>query len=149
MATSEVTFAAAASISIQNGELSPVPLSAVVGHSDHVAYGEDGVTFRTDGLYEVLLKVDWDPSVRHGTRFSHTKVPGQEPLHSEAIAADVLADISGGSQRLRGVSLFGPDSTTRLVLEVWQNSGAKVTINAAAMTVRELWVPWEGGVSTP
>src|SRR5436305_15175405 len=108
MATNEVAFATAASVAIHNGEVIPIPLSALVGSSDHVAYGEDGVVFRTDGLYEVLLKVDWDPSVRHGTRFSHTKIPGQEPLHSEAIAADVLSDISGGSQRLRSMSLCGP-----------------------------------------
>ena len=70
------------------------------------------MVFRTDGWYEVLLEVNWNPSVRGGTRFSHTNIPGQEPLHSEAIAADVLADIRGGKQLLRSNSVFGPNRTT-------------------------------------
>lgn len=138
----EVTFTAAAVAPVPNERLTPIPLSALVGISDHVGYADDGVVFRTDGWYEILLEVDWDPSVRRGTRFSHTNIPGQEPLHSEAIAADVLADISGGKQLLRGNSVFGPNRTTRLVLEVWQNSGQAVEIRSAALTVRELSVPW-------
>jgi hypothetical protein len=124
--------------------MTPVPLSALVGTSDHVGYADDGIVFRSDGWYEVLLEVDWSPSVREGTRFSHTDIPGQEPLHSEAIAADVLVDVSGGKQMLRASSVFGPNRTTRLVLEVWQNSGQVVEIRSAAMKVRELSVPWHG-----
>jgi hypothetical protein len=144
MGTNEVTFATARSVGVNNGELTPIPLPSPHGSSDHVDYQGQGVVFRTDGLYEVLLKVDWEPSARRGTRFSHTNIPDQEPLHSEAIAADVLADISGGSQRLRAMSLFGPDRTKSLVLEVWQDSGQAVTINAASLTVREIEVPWCG-----
>ena len=71
----------------------------------------------------VLLSVAWDPSAVDGTRFSHTRIPDQEPLHSEAISAGVLAQLSDGRQLLRGNTLFGPDRTTSLVIEVWQDSG--------------------------
>jgi hypothetical protein len=76
----------------------------------------------------VLLRVDWDPANIDGTRFTHTKIPDQEPLHSEAINAAVLARISDGRQLLRGNSLFGPDRTTCLVLEVWRDSGGPLSI---------------------
>ena len=46
-------------------------------------------------------------AIRLSTRFSHTKIPGQEPLHSEAIDAGVLAAISDGRQLLRGNTRFG------------------------------------------
>ncbi|HEY2812509.1 MAG TPA: hypothetical protein VGJ03_03485 [Acidimicrobiales bacterium] len=79
---------------------------------------------RADGWYEVLLCVHWDETDQAGTRFAHTRIPDQEPLHSEAIDASVLARISQGQQLLRGNSLFGPDRTTGLVLEVWHDSPA-------------------------
>ena len=90
----------------------------------------------------LLLRVDWDSATTAGTRFSHTKIPGQEPLHSEAIDALVLAQLSQGRQLLRGNSLFGPDRTTSLVLEVWQDSGELVKVSYAELVVRELCVPW-------
>ncbi|HWC38254.1 MAG TPA: hypothetical protein VG476_06985 [Acidimicrobiales bacterium] len=121
--------------------MSVVPLSNPTEHSDDVDYTDEGVVFRSEGWYEVLLEVDWDPGAREGSRFSHTAIPGQEPLHSEAISGDVLADISGGKQRLRGNTIFGPDRTTSLVLEVWQNSGRPVDVRRAAITVRRLTYP--------
>ena len=90
----------------------------------------------------MLLSVAWDPSAVDGTRFSHTRIPDQEPLHSEAISAGVLAQLSDGRQLPRGNTLFGPDRTTSLVLEVWQDSGQPVEVRAASLTVRELIVPW-------
>jgi hypothetical protein len=52
---------------------------------DHVEHSEDGIVFSKTAWYEVQLKVQWDASVRDGTRFAHTKVPdGGAPLHSEA-----------------------------------------------------------------
>ena len=46
-----------------------------------------------------------------------------------------------GRQLLRGNTMFGPDRTTSLVLEVWQDSGAPIEVQEAALTVRELRVP--------
>ena len=114
----------------------------VEGDDNHVRVAKEGVVFDTDGWYEVLLRVDWDSTIAAGTRFSHTKIPGQEPLHSEAINALVLAQLSQGRQLLRGNSLFGPDRTTSLVLEVWQDSGELVKVSYAELVVRELCVPW-------
>lgn len=127
--------------------LALIDLSAETA-SPHVHY-DAGVVFDTEGWYEVLLRVDWDRANTVGTRFSHTKVPGQEPLHSEAISAAVLVQLSDGRQLLRGNSLFGPDRTTRLILKVWQDSDAAVTVAYAELVVRELKVPWiEGGAET-
>jgi hypothetical protein len=42
---------------------------------------------------------------------------------------------------LRGDTLFAPERTASLVLEVWQDSGDMVELKAAAITVRELAVP--------
>ena len=66
----------------------------------------------------------------------------QQPLHSEAIDASVLARISEGRQLLRGNTVFGHDHTTELVLEVWQDSGEPVRVHEADLVVRELRVPW-------
>ena len=54
----------------------------------------------------------------------------------------MLAQLSQGRQLLRGNSLFGPDRTTSLVLEVWQDSGELVKVSYAELVVRELCVPW-------
>lgn len=122
------------------GEMTPVPLEGQ--GSSHVEWADDALAFRTVGWYEVLLEVAWDPDNRVGTRFSHTMIPDQEPLHSEAIAAEVLVQLSGGKQRLRGNTVFGLDATSRLILEVWQDSGEPVQLRSAEIRVRELCVPW-------
>ena len=130
---------------IGSSTLTPIRLAEPADGSPHVGFAENGVVFHTEGWYEVLLDVHWDPDARQGTRFSHTKIPGQEPLHSEAIAADVLAQLSDGRQLLRGNSIFGPERTSCLVLEVWQDSGDSVSVENAALIVRELSVPWAPG----
>ena len=130
---------------IGSSTLTPIRLADPGDGSPNVGLTDDGVVFHTEGWYEVLLEVHWDPDARQGTRFSHTKIPGQEPLHSEAIAADVLAQLSDGRQLLRGNSIFGPERTSCLVLEVWQDSGDSVSVENAALIVRELSVPWTPG----
>ena len=141
----QVTFATVAAEGIPNRAMTPVRLSPAEPLSPHVHYGGDGVVFDTDGWYEVLLRVDWDPTDTAGTRFSHTKIPGQEPLHSEAISAAVLLQLSEGRQLLRGNSLFGPDRTTSLVLEVWHDCGRTLDVRYAELVIRELMVPWTEG----
>jgi hypothetical protein len=138
----ETTFATSSALSVPARRLITVPLSASRVRSPHVHLGDVGIVFDTHGWYEVLLRVDWDPKAIVGTRFSHTKIPDQEPLHSEAINAEVLAQLSGGRQLLRGNSLFGPDRTTCLQLEVWHDSGTPVEVSYAELVVRELAVPW-------
>ena len=100
---------------------------------------EEGVvTFSVVGWFEVLLTVEWDSANRSGRRFSHTAIPDRHPLHSEAIEADVLIEISGGKQLLRGNTLFGPKGVHRIQLEVWQDSGAPVDIENASLEIRPL-----------
>ena len=142
----QVRFSIDGTVSIPSEQLVPIDLSSTEP-SPHVHKGKEGIEFGTHGWYEVLLRVDWDPAATSGTRFSHTKIPDQEPLHSEAIDAAVLARISEGRQLLRGNSLFGPNRTTCLTLEVWQDSGSAVDVTCAELVVRELDVPWhlDGG----
>src|SRR4051812_7841454 len=137
-----IKFQTPSPLTVTPASLTPIRLTQPDDGSPNVALGDDGVVFRTEGWYEVLLEVHWDPEVRDGTRFSHTKIPGQEPLHSEAINADVVAQLSEGRQLLRGNSLFGPERTSCLVLEVWQDSGRPVDVEKAGLIVRELCVPW-------
>jgi hypothetical protein len=140
----QTVFRTVAPVQVPTGELTPLPLEQETA-SPNVHYNADqGVEFDTAGWYEVLLRVDWDPTDLTGTRFTHTKIPEQEPLHSEAIDASVLARISEGRQLLRGNSLFGPDRTTCLVLEVWHDSDRPVAVAYAELVVRELHVPWLG-----
>jgi len=138
----EVRFSTSGAQRVPNQRLVPVVLSPSPTPSAHVHYADDGVVFDTDGWYEILLRVDWDTDNTMGTRFSHTKIPDQEPLHSEAINGSVLVELSGGKQLLRGNSLFGPNRTTSLVLEVWQDSGGPLDVTYAELVVRELEVPW-------
>jgi hypothetical protein len=139
----EVVFCTTAATQVRAGELTPMQLEQQ-SSSPHVHYrAGEGIEFDTEGWYEVLLRVDWDDNDTTGTRFSHTKIPDQEPLHSEAINADVLVRISQGRQLLRGNSLFGPDRTTCLRLEVWHDSDKPVEVGYAELIVRELHVPWE------
>ena len=101
---------------------------------------EDGeVIFTTRDWYEVLLTVKWDSDNRDGHRFVHTAIPDSHPLHSEAIEANVLADLSGGRQLLRGNTIFDPDSpVTSLAVEVWQDSSTPIAIREVSITLRRL-----------
>src|SRR5438309_2163544 len=102
MTTGDVTkFATAGPQLIPGDTLTAVPLSAPAAPSEHVALTSEGIVFRTDGWYEILMAVEWDNTAVDGTRFSHTRIPDQEPLHSEAINAAALAQISDGRQLLR------------------------------------------------
>ena len=138
----EVVFRTTAPLKVPSGELTSLPLTQDQPSNHLHLEADGGIAFDTEGWYEVLLRVDWDPVDTSGTRFSHTKVPDQEPLHSEAIDATVLSRISQGRQLLRGNSLFGPDRTTCLVLEVWHDSSNAVEVTYAELIVRELHVPW-------
>lgn len=102
---------------------------------------DGGIEFAIAGWFEVLLTVDWGTSNRYGTRFSHTAIPDDHPLHSEAIEAGVLVDLSGGKQLLRGNSVFGPAGVDRIELEVWQDSGTSVEVRGASLYVRPLPAP--------
>jgi hypothetical protein len=142
----ETRFAAAASVPVPDRVMTAVPLVLIGDGSRHLrSSGNGGISFVTRGWYEVLLKVGWSRRSDDGHRFSHTKVPGQEPLHSEAIDAGVLAQLSGGQQLLRGNSLFGPGWAEELGLEVWQDSGQPLDVETAEITVRDLGVPWPPG----
>lgn len=104
---------------------------------------DKGVVFDVVGWYEVHMRVEWDPDNTTGTRFAHTKIPDQEPLHSEAINADVLSRISDGRQLLRGNTIFGLDHTTSVILEVWHDSADPVEVRCAELVVRPIRVPFE------
>jgi hypothetical protein len=138
----DTIFQTAAPVTVQPGHLTPLRLTKPGDCSPKVDLTDDGVVFCTEGWYEVLMEVHWDAANRAGTRFSHTKIPGQEPLHSEAINAEVLAQLSDGRQLLRGNTIFGPDRTSCLVLEVWQDSDQPIVVEKAGLIVRELGVPW-------
>jgi hypothetical protein len=138
----ETQFALGKPLIVPPAQMTQVPLAPKGRASDRVAWDDDAITFRVVGWYEVLMRVDWDPKKLRGTRFCHTMVPDHEPLHSEAIDAEVLSALNGGSQRLRGNTIFGLDRTSSLVLEVWQDSGAPIELRAAEIVVRELCVPW-------
>jgi hypothetical protein len=145
----ETQFVLAKALVVPPAEMTPVSLRPEGPASNRVAWDDEAVTFRVVGWYEILMRVDWDPKNRGGTRFCHTMIPDHEPLHSEAIDAEVLFALNGGSQRLRGNTIFGLDHTTKLVLEVWQNSGAPIELRAAEIVVRELCVPWLGKDDRP
>jgi hypothetical protein len=123
-------------------QLTRVPLIEPEKGSLALALRDDAIHFLTAGWYEVLLEVHWDEQETTGTRFAHTKIPGQQPLHSEAIAAAVLAQISEGRQLLRGNGLFGPGGPSCIALEVWHDSRYPITVSFASLTVRGLSVPW-------
>jgi hypothetical protein len=150
MDRAETVFATPDPIVIPSETLCAVELrpdGSVSAHLESVTGA--GVRFRTRGWYEVLLRVEWDAVNTDGTRFSHTKIPAQEPLLSEAINADVLTQLSDGKQLLRGNSLFGPGWADELSLEVWQNSNREIIIHQAVLTVRSLAVPWPAVSTAP
>lgn len=125
-------------VSVPAGTLLRLSLTADAASPLHHYEPDRGVVFDKVGWYEVLLRVDWDPHERSGTRFAHTKIPDNEPLHSEAINADVLSRISGGRQLLRGNTVFGLDHTTSIVLEVWHDAETPIEVSYAHLVVREL-----------
>jgi len=102
---------------------------------------DNGVTFQSRGWYEVLLTVAWDPANTSGRRFAHTKIPDQHPLHSEAIEAEVVVQLSGGRQLLRGNTVFEPGGVERIVLEVWHDASEPVTVKEASLEIRPLGTP--------
>lgn len=134
----EVTFRTTTSTTVPANQMTRLALEADKANPHLHHEPGRGVVFDTAGWYEVLLRVEWDPEARSGTRFAHTKVPDNEPLHSEAIDADVLARISNGRQLLRGNTIFGLDHTTSIVLEVWHDAEEPVEISYAHLVVREL-----------
>lgn len=115
-----------------------LPLEVTDGDLSGVEAKDGGIEFGLGGWFEVLLTVDWGPSNRYGTRFAHTAIPDGHPLHSEAIDAGVLVELSGGKQLLRGNSMFGPKGTNRIDLEVWQDSGSPLDIRDASLEIRPL-----------
>jgi len=127
---------------VQERKLTRVPLIQSGEGSPALALDDDVISFLTTGWYEVLLEVHWDEEETKGTRFAHTKIPGQQPLHSEAIAAAVLAQISRGRQLLRGNGVFGPSGPSSIALEVWHDTDYPIAVGHASLTVRELRVPW-------
>ena len=52
------------------------------------------------GSYEVVPRAEWDSANTGSTRSSHTRLDGGPPLHSEAIAACGLVQLSGGQGSL-------------------------------------------------
>jgi hypothetical protein len=134
----ETTFGTEDSILIPPRRMKALPLSLQGPPLKGVVSSGQGVRFETVGWYEVLLAVEWDSQDMEGTRFSHTRIPGQEPLHSEAINAAVLLQISGGRQLLRGNTVFGLDHTREIVLEVWHDSPRPVKVRSGELRIREL-----------
>ena len=127
---------------VQERKLTRVPLIQSGEGSPALALDDDVISFLTTGWYEVLLEVHWDEEETEGTRFAHTKIPGQQPLLSEAISAAVLAQVSQGRQLLRGNAIFGPLGPSSIALEVWHDSDYPITVSFASLTVRGLSVPW-------
>jgi hypothetical protein len=96
------------------------------------------IHFFDEGWFEVLLTVEWDPSVTDGTRLAHTNIPDVHPLHSEAIDAKVLSRICDERQLLRGNTIFSPDGPSEIVLEVWHDAGRPVEVRRAELAIRSL-----------
>jgi hypothetical protein len=142
----DLVFTIDAPVDVPTGELTRLVVAAHAESALVHVDPERGVVFDMPGWFEVEMRVDWDASVTTGTRFSHTKVPGQEPLHSEAINALVLSRISQGKQMLRGNSVFGVDNTMSLILEVWHDAPQAVSVNCGELKLRPLKVPFEPAV---
>jgi len=69
-------------VKVPTGRLSALPLVQQSANRHVHIEPNGGVAFDTEGWYEVSLRVDWDPDDVTGTRFAHTKISDQEPLHS-------------------------------------------------------------------
>jgi hypothetical protein len=132
-------FALGERVQVPDRHLTPLRLMLTDARLAGLDVDDKGVvSFSAMGWFEVLLTVEWGSANRLGRRFSHTAIPDRHPLHSEAIEADVLIDISGGKQLLRGNTLFGPKGVDRIQLEVWQDSGAPVDVENASLEIRPL-----------
>lgn len=125
-------------VQVPDRRLTRLPLDSTDAQLSGIDVNDDGIAFGVTGWFEVLLTVDWGSSNRYGTRFSHTAIPDGHPLHSEAIDAGVLVDLSQGKQLLRGNSMFGPERVDRIELEVWQDSGTSLDIRHASLELRPL-----------
>jgi hypothetical protein len=134
--TDEVSFRSA-SLVIPPKTLHKVPLRSTTDDSRYAAR-DDGIAFCQRGWFEILLAVSWDPTNTEGTRFSHTAITDQHPLHSEAINAGVLVQLSDGKQLLRGNTIFEPGRIDHVTLEVWHDASAPVEIIEASLDVRDL-----------
>jgi hypothetical protein len=126
---------------VPSRSLTPLRLAPTNDRIPGVETHEGGVSFKGTGWFEVLLTVDWGSTNRFGTRFSHTAIPDGHPLHSEAIDAGVLVDLSDGKQLLRGNTMFGPKGVDRIQLEVWQDSGTSLDVETASLEIRPLPSP--------
>jgi hypothetical protein len=123
---------------VPSRSLTPLRLAPTNDRIPGVETHEGAVSFKGTGWFEVLLTVDWGSTNRFGTRFSHTAIPDGHPLHSEAIDAGVLVDLSDGKQLLRGNTMFGPKGVDRIQLEVWQDSGTSLSVETASLEIRPL-----------
>jgi hypothetical protein len=128
-------------VPIPSSKLYRLHLEPVDTQLAEVDSADGGLRFTTPCWFEVLMTVGWDASDDRGHRFSHTSVPDQHPLHSEAIEARVLNALSDGEQLLRGNTVFTPGHVDRLMLEVWQDSADPVTVRRACLVVRRLDSP--------
>lgn len=135
------TYRARNKIMVQPNEMTQLSLNAPDEASPHIVVENGRLIFIDEGWYEVRLDVKWSTDQLDGTRFAHTKMPGEQPLHSEAIDAQVLSQLSQGRQLLRGNTIFDPPNTAELVLEVWHDSVEPVEVTTASLTVRDLIVP--------
>jgi hypothetical protein len=135
---SVIRFATSSAVKVEPNSLTPLRLEAIDGVPGEFRPTDEGVKFVEAGWYEILLTVEWDPDVLEGTRFSHTKIPDDHPLHSEAIDASVLSRISGGRQLLRGNSIFGKEGLDEITLEVWHDADEPVEVRRAELAVRKL-----------
>jgi hypothetical protein len=133
------TFETMRPVTVPSGRVTPIQVVATDEHQTMVSPDGDALRFLRRGWYEVLLTVEWSPSNRTGTRFSHTAIPDHHPLHSEAIDAAILVALSDGQQLLRGDTIFEPDDgTDKIQLEVFQDAGAPVEVQYAALQLREM-----------
>jgi hypothetical protein len=134
--TDEVSFRSG-SLLIPPRTLHKLPLRSTREDARY-AVRDGGLAFCTRGWFEILLSVSWDPANTEGTRFSHTAITDQHPLHSEAINAAVLAQLSDGKQLLRGNTIFEPGKVDHITLEVWHDADAPIEILEASLDVRDL-----------
>ena len=125
-------------VDVPSSKLYRLHLEPVGRQLSYVETAGGGLRFTDRCWFEILMTVAWDTSNHAGHRFAHTSVPDQHPLHSEAIEARVLNELSQGEQLLRGNTVFAPGSTDTLMLEVWQDSGESVTVHRASLVARRL-----------